>query len=114
MAKKQTRRSISISGATYNALSTYCEVNDVSRSGVVERLINKWLNHFERTHDQIPIGQGMGSWLEKHCAKTGENPDEFAEKILIEWLDEEDQRQEEAAKKVRLERIGKIMGRRAG
>jgi hypothetical protein len=36
MAKKQTRRSISVSRATYERLRTYCETNQISMSQFVE------------------------------------------------------------------------------
>ncbi len=36
MAKKQTRRSISVSRGTYERLRTYCETNGISMSQFVE------------------------------------------------------------------------------
>ncbi len=39
MATKQTRRSISVRGATYENLRRYCEQQDVSMSEVVEEQI---------------------------------------------------------------------------
>ena len=36
MAKKQTRRSVSIRGSTYDQIRRYCERNDVSMSEFVE------------------------------------------------------------------------------
>jgi hypothetical protein len=45
MAKKrQTRRTISVSGATYARIHTWCEQQDVSVSGFVERTLIKALN----------------------------------------------------------------------
>ncbi len=38
MAKIQTRKSISISGPTYNRLKTYCQDNNKSIASVVETL----------------------------------------------------------------------------
>jgi hypothetical protein len=39
MAKKQTRRSVSIRGSTYELIRQYCEQNDVSMSEFVEERI---------------------------------------------------------------------------
>jgi len=43
MAKKQTRRSISVSGETYNAVRDYCDKHGLSASGLVTDLLNKYL-----------------------------------------------------------------------
>jgi hypothetical protein len=43
MAKKQTRRSVSLSRATYERLKAFCEVNDVSMSEFVETRIGDFL-----------------------------------------------------------------------
>jgi peptidoglycan hydrolase-like protein with peptidoglycan-binding domain len=43
MAKKQTRRSISVSGDTYNAVRDYCDVHGLSASGLVTDLLDKYL-----------------------------------------------------------------------
>ena len=43
MAKKQTRRSISVSGDTYNAVRDYCDEHSLSASGLVTDLLNKYL-----------------------------------------------------------------------
>jgi hypothetical protein len=39
MAKKQSRRSVSIRGVTYEQIRTYCERNNVSMSEFVEERI---------------------------------------------------------------------------
>lgn len=39
MPSKQTRRSISISGPTYDALKEHCKEQDMSMSGFVENLL---------------------------------------------------------------------------
>lgn len=44
MAKKQTRRSISVSKNTYERLKTYCEANGVSMSQFIERRIGDFLS----------------------------------------------------------------------
>jgi hypothetical protein len=43
MAKKQTRRSVSLSRATYERLKAFCEVNSVSMSEFVETRIGDFL-----------------------------------------------------------------------
>jgi hypothetical protein len=43
MAKKQTRRSISVSRSTYERLQAFCEANNVSMSQLVETRVNDFL-----------------------------------------------------------------------
>jgi hypothetical protein len=43
MANKQTRRSVSVRGETYERLKLWCEMNDRSMSGVVEDLLAQYL-----------------------------------------------------------------------
>ena len=43
MAKKQTRRSISVSRATYERLKAFCEVNNISMSQFVETRVGDFL-----------------------------------------------------------------------
>jgi hypothetical protein len=43
MAKKQTRRSISVSRMTYERLKAFCEANHVSMSQLVETRVNDFL-----------------------------------------------------------------------
>jgi len=43
MAKKQTRRSISVSRLTYERLKSYCETNGISMSQFVERRVGDYL-----------------------------------------------------------------------
>lgn len=43
MSRKQTRRSVSVSGQTYSKLKAYCESTSQSMSGVVEELIKAHL-----------------------------------------------------------------------
>jgi hypothetical protein len=43
MAKKQTRRSVSLSRTTYERLKAFCELNDVSMSEFVETRIGDFL-----------------------------------------------------------------------
>ena len=43
MAKKQTRRSISVSRTTYERLKAFCEANNVSMSQLVETRVNAFL-----------------------------------------------------------------------
>jgi hypothetical protein len=44
MAKKQTRRSISVSKGTYERLKTYCETNGISMSQFIERRVGDFLS----------------------------------------------------------------------
>ncbi len=44
MAKRQTRRSISVKGITYQRLTDYCEVRGVSVSGYLEEIIAEKLD----------------------------------------------------------------------
>jgi len=43
MAKKQTRRSISVSRVTYERLKAFCEANNISMSQLVETRVNDFL-----------------------------------------------------------------------
>ena len=43
MAKKQTRRSISVSRTTYERLKAFCEANSISMSQLVETRVNDFL-----------------------------------------------------------------------
>jgi hypothetical protein len=44
MSKKQSRRSVSITGELYDRLKAWCEVNNRSMSSVVEESIGPFLN----------------------------------------------------------------------
>ncbi len=48
MAKKQTRRSVSLSRTTYERLKAFCELNDVSMSEFVETRIGDYLGRPRR------------------------------------------------------------------
>ena len=43
MAKKQTRRSISVSRTTYERLKAFCEANNISMSQFVETRVDDFL-----------------------------------------------------------------------
>ena len=43
MAKKQTRRSISVSRSTYERLKAFCEANNISMSQFVETRVGAFL-----------------------------------------------------------------------
>lgn len=49
MAKKQTRRSISVSQDTYSRLKSYCETNGISMSQFVEMRVGDYLGRNERS-----------------------------------------------------------------
>jgi len=48
MAKKQTRRSISVSKGTYERLKAYCETTGTSMSAFVEQRVGDFLGRSER------------------------------------------------------------------
>jgi hypothetical protein len=48
MAKKQTRRSVSLSRATYERLKAFCDLNEVSMSEFVETRIGDFLGRPKR------------------------------------------------------------------
>jgi hypothetical protein len=52
MAKKQTRRSISVSRDTYNRLKSYCETNGVSMSQFVETRVGDFLGRTPEMGEQ--------------------------------------------------------------
>ncbi len=49
MAKKQTRRSISVSRMTYERLKAFCETNNISMSQLVETRVNDFLGEGSTT-----------------------------------------------------------------
>jgi hypothetical protein len=49
MAKKQTRRSISVSRTTYERLKAFCETNNISMSQLVETQVNGFLGPSDLT-----------------------------------------------------------------
>ena len=51
MAKKQTRRSVSLSRMTYERLKAFCELNSVSMSEFVETRIGDYLGRPRRAAD---------------------------------------------------------------
>lgn len=53
MAKKQTRRSISVSRVTYERLKAFCEANSISMSQLVETRVNDFLG--EPTQPLRPV-----------------------------------------------------------
>ena len=57
MAKKQTRRSISVSRTTYERLKAFCETNNISMSQLVETRVNDFLG----TSDVAPTPSAQGS-----------------------------------------------------
>jgi hypothetical protein len=52
MAKKQTRRSVSLSRVTYERIKAFCELNDVSMSEFVETRIGDFLGRSRRGADE--------------------------------------------------------------
>ena len=54
MAKKQTRRSVSLSKSTYERLKAYCEVNSLSMSQFVEQRIGDFLGRSAGGETKVP------------------------------------------------------------
>ena len=54
MAKKQTRRSISVSRATYERLKAFCETNNISMSQFVESRVGDFLGEGSATTTITP------------------------------------------------------------
>ena len=52
MAKKQTRRSISVSKGTYERLRAYCETNGISMSQFVEKRVGEVLGRATPASDK--------------------------------------------------------------
>lgn len=57
MAKKQTRRSISVSRSTYERLKAFCETNNISMSQLVETRVNDFLGVGEVVPASLPATQ---------------------------------------------------------
>ena len=64
MAKKQTRRSVSLSKSTYERLKAYCEVNTLSMSQFVEQRIGDFLGR------SAPLGDEIDAPEEKKAAAS--------------------------------------------
>jgi len=54
MSKKQSRRSVSIRGSTYDQIRTYCERNEVSMSEFVEDRIAAFFGNGGSKEDDEP------------------------------------------------------------
>ena len=54
MSKIQTRRSISVSGATYARFRLYCQAHKLSLSGVTETLVQRFLDSPEARNGAMP------------------------------------------------------------
>ena len=61
MAKKQTRRSISVSRATYERLKSYCETNGMSMSQFVETRVGDFLGRSIRRPQETPAEAAIPS-----------------------------------------------------
>ncbi len=51
VSRKQTRRSVSVSGATYAKLKAYCELNEIPVSRLVETQMGEFLSTAETTSE---------------------------------------------------------------
>lgn len=65
MAKKQTRRSISVSRTTYERLKAFCETNNISMSQLVETRVNDFLGpgEFAGAPGSIAMATASGSGM---------------------------------------------------
>jgi hypothetical protein len=61
MAKKQTRRSISVSRTTYERLKAFCETNHISMSQLVETRVNDFLGPNEAGAVQMAVAASSAS-----------------------------------------------------
>jgi hypothetical protein len=78
MAKKQTRRSISVSKGTYERLRAYCETNGISMSQFVEKRVGEVLGRAEKQPTpgaQPPQGSGEQSGGTRKDADVKLSPD---------------------------------------
>jgi hypothetical protein len=55
MAKVQTRRSISVSGPTYEVIRSYCKRNNVSMSEFMEERVRDFFGGKERDSDRKAV-----------------------------------------------------------
>ncbi|MBC7976423.1 MAG: hypothetical protein H7138_15740, partial [Myxococcales bacterium] len=63
MAKKQTRRSISVSRTTYERLKAFCETNNISMSQLVETRVNDFLGGDAPAPTPSHIGTNAGAGM---------------------------------------------------
>lgn len=75
MAKKQTRRSVSIRGTTYDKVRSYCERHGLSMSEFVEDLIGQFFDN----SGKIVKKAAEPKKKEKSHAKKGEEKLDFDE-----------------------------------
>lgn len=63
MAKKQTRRSISVSRTTYERLKAFCETNNISMSQLVETRVNDFLGPSDLAGAPGPMPMATASMM---------------------------------------------------
>lgn len=74
MAKKQTRRSISVSRGTYERLKAYCETNQISMSQFVERRVGDYLGRSGATSQPAPSAPAPAPQAAKPAAPPAREP----------------------------------------
>jgi hypothetical protein len=74
MAKKQTRRSISVSRATYERLKSYCETNGMSMSQFVETRVGDFLGRSIRRPQEAPAELAIPSAPQRPAAPVAAAP----------------------------------------
>lgn len=70
MSRKQSRKSVSVSGLAYLALKEHCEDHKLSMSGIIESLLRKFLKLPERGNDAQGIKKADVSSTNKPSAQT--------------------------------------------
>jgi hypothetical protein len=81
MAKKQTRRSISVSRTTYERLKSYCETNGISMSQFVETRVGDFLGRSEVTSASRPAPAAP-----RTIPRKEEAPKEIPAKLTAEQI----------------------------
>lgn len=72
MAKRQTRRSISVKGITYQRLKNFCEAQGLSVSGYLEDIIAGRLDEAN-----VPVPERVDPRPEPTAVKPPHEPDEI-------------------------------------
>jgi hypothetical protein len=80
MAKKQTRRSISVSRTTYERLKSFCETNNISMSQFVETRVGDFLGEGATVSVSVPVprttpsGAGVGREISRPAPASHSTP----------------------------------------
>lgn len=58
MARKQTRRAVSLSAATYDRVKKWCDAYKISMSSFVEERVSDFFNGVKRTAEDVQKAEG--------------------------------------------------------